>query len=120
MFEKRQNGRIDLGGMDIHCKMLHAPEVQVVDLSMGGGRLMSPKRLQIGAEYSFILSCNGERHTLNARVAWAKLASTVKADNGDVVPCYEVGVRFEQMFSDEAELLIQHIASRTAKKEPPG
>jgi hypothetical protein len=101
MEDKRTHKRIVMEGMDIQCKMLHAPEVHVLDLSMGGGRLVSPKRLHIGAEYSFVLSCNGESHPLKGVVTREKLVSILKADNGDVVPQYEVGIRFMDMKADD-------------------
>ena len=117
MDDKRTHKRIEMEGMDIQCKMLYAPEVHVLDLSLGGGRLVSPKRLHIGAEYTFILSCNGERHPLKGVVIWEKLASIRKAENGDVLPQYEVGVMFGQILSEDGERLLAFIKAHAAQHE---
>jgi len=117
MDDKRTHRRLELEGMDLQCKMLYAPEVQVLNLSLGGGRLVSPKRLHIGAEYTFILSRNGERHPLKGVVVWEKLASIQKADNGDVLPHYEVGVRFEEILSGEGEELLKFLEAHSERQE---
>lgn len=117
MDNKRTYQRIEMEGMDIQCKMLYAPEVHVLDLSMGGGRLVSPKRLHIGAEYSFVLSCNGERHPLKGVVIREKLVSILKAENGDAIPQYEVGIRFEEVLSGDGQRLLAFIEAHAGQHE---
>ena len=109
--------RLELQGMDIRCKMLYAPNVHVLDLGLGGGRLVSDRRLHIGAEYSFVLSCNGERHPLKGVVIWEKLASILKADNGDAVPEYEAGVQFDRVLTDDGERLLSFIEAHRERQE---
>jgi len=50
--EERRYKRFFIEGKDVQCRMFFATEVEILNISFGGGALSLNKRLNMGEEYT--------------------------------------------------------------------
>lgn len=109
MQEKRKFKRFIIEGMDVHCKMVLATEVEVLNISLGGALVSLNKRLNMGNEYTLKIDCGDNIVSLKGLVVWERLANLKKNENGELAPIYEAGLRFNETLSGKGADLIDFI-----------
>ncbi|MBI4684427.1 MAG: PilZ domain-containing protein [Nitrospirae bacterium] len=107
MEEKRQYKRITV--KEIAGSMFFASKVEIINISLGGAAIQLNKSLALGKEYSIKLENQGRKIELNGIVVWSVLKGSKKQPYGDVVPIYQVGVKFNDTLPPKAVELIGFI-----------
>ena len=111
MEERRKHRRFIIEGMDIHCKMLFATDVRLVNISFGGAALSLSEKLNMGGEYTLKIESEESVVSVPGVVVWEKMTELQKNERGEMVPRYEVGLRFQDVFTYKGNELIDFIES---------
>ena len=115
--EKRQYKRIVIEGIDIQCKMHFATEVRLLNISFSGAAIRLNKRLIMGSKYRLHLEREDRAITLNSVVIWERMVTSQSTEEGEMIPIYEVGIRFEDVLSDKGIQLIKFIEKNFVQGE---
>lgn len=115
--EKRKHKRFIVEGLDIQCKMMFAAEVGLLNISLGGVALTVDKKLNIGSEYTLNIDSEDGTIAIKGVIVWEKMAGLKENEHREMVPRYEVGMRFKSVFSDKGAELIDFIDSNIAEKQ---
>ena len=84
--DKRRHKRYILDPMDIHCDMVFATDVTLLDISFGGISVKADKRLNIGCDYIIKIRAEGNVMNLRGGVVWSVLSAQKDTLKGDVLP----------------------------------
>lgn len=112
MEERRRYPRITVEG--ITGKMLCAEKARVLNISLGGMAIEISKRLEINREYSLKLESKDDRFDFRGRVVWASLVGSLRGHGGDIIPVYQAGLKFVDLFDEKAQKLIEFIERHRA------
>ena len=115
--KKRKYKRVEIEGMDIQCKMQFATEVRLLNISFSGASIRLNKRLHMGSKYRLHLERGKTAITMNSIVVWEKMVTSQRNEKGDLVPIYEVGIKFEDVLSDKGAGLVSFIEKNFIQKE---
>lgn len=107
MEERRRYPRITVEG--ITGKMLCTEKAKVINISLGGMAIEISKRLEINREYSLKLESKEDRFDFKGRVVWASLVGSLRGHGGDIIPVYQAGLKFIDLFDEKAQRLIEFI-----------
>jgi Tfp pilus assembly protein PilZ len=107
---ERRYKRFTIGSMKIKGRLIFSKIVDIVDISLGGISLKADRRLNIGGEYILKIEEKGLHISVKATVIWASLHESVKSANGDLVPIYAVGMKFNESENEKISKLIEFIA----------
>lgn len=107
MEERRRYPRITVEG--ITGRLFSAEKAKVLNISLGGIAVEISKRLEINREYSLKLENKDDRFDFRGRVVWASLVGSLKGHGGDIIPVYQAGLKFIDLFDEKAQKLIEFI-----------
>lgn len=115
--EKRQYNRYIVENMDIHARTIFTTEIEILDISLGGARIQSAKRLKMGSKY--ILKLVKEQSTLPLKciVVWEQLSGSLKGSIGESIPVYTAGIEFEEIFSEKLIDLMHFLDDFAAREK---
>jgi len=94
---KRRYKRFTISRINITGRMLFANSVDIIDISAGGISLKTDKRLDMGGDYTLKLEGKDGIIGVKCTVVRSSLHECRKADNGDLVPVYSVGMKFNNV-----------------------
>jgi len=117
---ERRYKRFTIGSMKIKGRLIFSKIVDIVDISLGGISLKADRRLNIGGEYILKIEEKGLHISVKATVIWASLHESVKSANGDLVPIYAVGMKFNEPSNEKISELIKFIAPAGQKERSAG
>jgi c-di-GMP-binding flagellar brake protein YcgR len=87
-------------------------QIRVINISLGGMALETHNYLQFGRAYTLRLGQDERGLSLTGTVAWCALRHTVRNEQGEVLPVYRAGLKFEALSGDRSrelwELIRQH------------
>lgn len=106
----RRYKRFAIEAMKIKGRLMFSKVVDIIDVSLGGISLKADRRLNIGSEYILKIEEKGLQVSIKATVVWASLLESIKSANGDLVPIYAVGMKFNESGNDKISRLIEFIA----------
>ena len=89
----------------VNCSFSYSVEALVLNISLGGFAVRTGTQLSVGRMYRFRLGAGSDAVHLSGAVRWCRMAGTEKQETGDIVPVYEAGVAFDEVFSDQADHL---------------
>jgi len=117
--DQRQHKRFELDGLELKCNMFFKSDVTLVNISMGGAAIRLTRRLSMGRPYT--LSLRGPTETIQVRgtVMWEKLVGSHAEENGDVVPEYELGIAFDDVFTSSGSALLGMLDKWAATLDAP-
>ncbi len=107
----------------IHGNVLYTSDIEILNISIDGAAIETPKRLELNREYTFKIHFSGGVLDLKGRVVWAILISKEIKGSSTPVPLYRVGVKFSDTLSEKAQILIKFIEEnqdRTIEKRLGG
>jgi hypothetical protein len=105
--ENRRNPRYIVE--DIHGNVLYTSDIEVLNISVDGAAIETPRRLEVNREYSFRINYKDISLSLKGSVVWALLTSRSTKDAQSSVPVYRAGIKFTDVLSDKAEALLKFI-----------
>jgi len=114
--EERRYKRFFIEGMDVQCRMFFATEVEILNISFGGGALSLNKRLNMGEEYTLKIESDSHTISLKGVVVWVKMTSLTREVKGEKFPIYEVGMRFDDVLTGEGADLLNFIRENIPDK----
>jgi hypothetical protein len=115
MQDNRSHKRFTLNVTGINTRMVLVPEVNVIDISIGGILLKANRRLNIGSEYALKLGAKNRVISLRGAVIWSSLSESRAGVEGVVAPIYRAGLKFKNMSIDSITELLNFIEGH--KKE---
>jgi hypothetical protein len=92
MSEERRSPRYAAEG--INCNIMHTAMVDIIDINASGAALLSHVRLDINKEYALRLEEKDTIVPVRGVVMWSVLGGSAKGRYGEVIPIYEVGMKF--------------------------
>ncbi len=109
--EKRRFQRFNVNGR-LRGEVVLSSDVELQDISLGGVKFMTTKRMNPNSKCTFTLNFKGKRIAINATVVRSMLKGTKKVDN-DYLPIYEVALEFTNIedIKDDLETIIQELVS---------
>ncbi len=114
--ENRKNKRYVVEGLQ--GNVLYTSDIEVLNISIDGAAIETPRRLEINREYTFKLKFGENLINLRGKVVWAFLISKVNKETGLVMPVYRAGIKFTDTLSEKAMMLQNFInQNRTRKLE---
>ena len=113
----RRYERFTIDSLKINGRITFSKIVDIIDISLGGISLKTDRRLNIGNEYTLNINEKGLDISVKATVVWASLHQSVKSANGDLVPIYAVGMKFNESSNEKISELIKSIASPGQAKQ---
>ncbi len=112
--ENRRNPRYIVE--DIHGNVLYTSDIEVLNISVDGAAIETPRRLEVNREYSFRINYKDISLSLKGNVVWALLTSRSKKGAQASVPLYRAGIKFTDVLSEKAEVLLKYIEENREKK----
>jgi c-di-GMP-binding flagellar brake protein YcgR len=116
---KRRYKRYTVDCIKIAGRMLFANSVDIIDISAGGISLKTDRRLNMDGEYVLKLEGEDGLISLKGTVVRSSLHESRKADNGDLVPIYSVGMKFSNVSAEKTLELEKFIESYGEAGIPP-
>ncbi len=114
--ENRRNKRYVVEGLQ--GNVLYTSDIDVLNISIDGAAIETPRRLEINREYTFKLKFSETVLNLKGKVVWAFLISKVNKETGSIIPVYRAGIKFTDTLSEKAMMLQNFInQNRTRKLE---
>lgn len=105
--DKRRFKRYNVDG--IHGNMLYSADVNVVNISIDGASIETTKRLTIDKEYTLKIKFKDTVLNLKGSVAWSTLSHNETRKNGEVVPVYKAGIKFDYILTANSSELMKFI-----------
>lgn len=113
--ESRRYERFAIDVMNISGRMMFASTVTIIDISLGGISLHIDRALKLDNEYMLRIDANDRSISVKGVVVWSTLMGSRKTEEGDIVPLYSVGMRFDDLASEKINNLVEFIEAH--KKE---
>jgi c-di-GMP-binding flagellar brake protein YcgR len=108
--EQRRHKRFTVEG--IRGSMLFAPDMRILNISIGGAAIETTKRLNPGSEYTLKLEDSGKTLILKGNIAWSVISESKKGLRGEIIPMYKAGLQFTNVMTEKTAQLIEFIESR--------
>lgn len=96
--ERRTRERLSTDPIEVTSPTVQG---QVLNLSMDGLAIETATRLSPGKKLS--LKIDGEGHTIQGRVKWARLSSLRRGEQGDSKAIYRAGIAIENEDEDDSD-----------------
>ncbi len=109
MSEKRRHRRFGVDVTAVSGTVSPATAVKIVDISSSGISIKADRRLQIGNEYPLRLADKERVIRVKGTVIWSSLVESRKKENGETVPVYRSGMRFNGLSESEAAAVLHFI-----------
>lgn len=91
---------------DVHGSLLFRTQVRVRNLSVSGLALETAERLQLGRTYAIRLAGNDDAVDVHGTIRWCHLASARPKPGAEPHAVYEMGLAFEDVFTEKAKGLL--------------
>lgn len=114
--DKRKHTRVRIQSMDVKCTMRFDTEVALLNLSQSGACISLTKPLVMGKEYALHVETDGRTLSIKGIVVWERIAGSEKNVKGEVLPCYEVGLSFEHIYTEQGKELFQLLEDNVVPK----
>jgi hypothetical protein len=111
--EKRRYKRYNVDGFS--GNVLHLSELNVLNISIDGAAIETPKRLDVNREYMFKITYKDTALSLRGRVVWALLSYKRKKGSEEITPVYRAGIMFTDILSEKANTLLSFIEKNKIK-----
>jgi hypothetical protein len=111
--ENRKSGRYVVDG--ISGNVLNIADLDILNISIDGIAIETPKRLELNREYTFKIQSQDDILHLKGRVVWAMLFSREAKNSEKIIPVYRVGIHFSETLSEKANLLLNFIEEHKIK-----
>jgi len=105
--ERRKNKRYDVEGIE-GC-LTFVLNVKILNMSLDGMAVEANHMISVNKEYTIKVNHKGECLDLKGKVIWSKLYKTVVSPEGDVIPIYRAGIKFENVLSEKTLSLLDFI-----------
>jgi Tfp pilus assembly protein PilZ len=115
--ENRKFKRFAVDVMKISGKMMFASTVDIIDISLGGISLHVDRALKMGSEYMLRIETKDRSISVKGAVVWSTLSGSRKTAEGDIVPLYSVGMRFDDLASEKINDLVEFIESHKEEQD---
>jgi hypothetical protein len=115
--EKRRYKRYNVDGFS--GNVLHLSELNVLNISIDGAAIETPKRLDVNREYMFKITYKDTALSLRGRVVWALLSYKRKKGSEEITPVYRAGIMFTDILSEKANTLLSFIEKNQIKINYP-
>lgn len=106
---RRRFPRYEISGLAGH--LVVPLQIEVLNLSLGGMAVATSSYLHFNRAYTLRLVSDQQNISLTGKVAWCALKGTSRGVDGEVVPVYRAGLRFEAMSGERAKELWDLIRS---------
>jgi hypothetical protein len=107
--EKRKHTRVRIQSMDVKCAVRFDTEVSLLNISQSGACISLTKPLVMGKEYALHIETEGKTHSINGIVIWERIAGSEKNVKSEILPCYEVGLSFKGVYTEQGKELFHLI-----------
>jgi len=94
MSEGRVHKRYEVDLLDVTIAIIHASNIEIIDISLDGIALLAPKRLNIGEQYDVKIQSKGKALNIKGIVIWSNIDKIHKGLNSDAIPVYKAGLEF--------------------------
>lgn len=111
--ESRKYKRYDVER--IHGNVLNATDLDILNISIDGAAIETPKRLELNMEYTFKIKSQNDSLNIKGRVVWANLISKEEKDSNRVIPVYRVGIKFTETLNEKGTRLQNFIEENRTK-----
>jgi len=111
--DKRRHKRYPVEG--IHGNVLYPSDLQILNISIDGAAIETTKRLDLNREYTLRIKYKGAILNLKGRVVWSILGYRENKDSNEIIPVYRAGVRFVDIMSEKANILLKFIDDNKVK-----
>ena len=111
--ENRRCKRYEVGG--IRGNVLNTTDVDVLNISIDGAAIETPRRLEINREYAFKIRSENSFLQIKAQVVWAVLVSKGAKGSRTATPVYRAGLKFTEVLSEKADTLRHFIEENRAE-----
>jgi hypothetical protein len=111
----RKHKRFSARSLNLSAAALFAAKVELLDISLGGACVKSPKRLQSGNTCMLKFEDGEIADPINGTVMWERLAEHKVDLSGEVVSSYVAGIKFDKAFSQLTEnmkLMVENLPFR--------
>lgn len=115
--EYRKFKRFAIDIMKISGRMMFASTVDIIDISLGGISLHVDRSLKIGTEYMLRIDTSNHSISVKGTVVWSTLGGSRKTEEGDIVPLYSVGMRFNNLASEKINDLVNFIEAHKEEQD---
>ncbi|NOZ24740.1 MAG: PilZ domain-containing protein [Nitrospirae bacterium] len=105
--ERRKNKRYDVEGIE-GC-LTFVLNVKILNMSLDGMAVEANHMISVNKEYTIKVNHKGELLDLKGRVIWSKLYKTTVTPEGDVIPIYRAGIKFEDVLNEKTLSLLAFI-----------
>ncbi len=112
--DRRTHKRYEVDNLSGHLTFIL--DVKILNMSLDGMAIETNKLVTVNRDYSVKLECNDENIRLTGKVVWSTLARTAHLPNGDVVPIYRAGLKFEKVLSEKAHKINKFIEKNRVLK----
>jgi hypothetical protein len=114
--EKRKHTRVRIQSMDVKCAVRFDTEVSLLNISQSGACISLTKPLVMGKEYALHIETEGKTHSINGIVIWERIAGSEKNVKSEILPCYEVGLSFKGVYTEQGKELFHLIEDNVVPK----
>lgn len=106
---KRRFPRFEVAGLGGH--LVVPIQIRVINVSLGGMALETNSYLQFGRGYTLKLEGGDRSLSLTGTVAWCALRETTRNPEGEILPVYRAGLKFEALSGEHSRELWDLIRS---------
>lgn len=117
MTNNRKHERLSSKGLNIHCKVHFATEIDLLNISNSGALVSLVKPLHIGQRYTLHVRHEDKEISLTGVVVWERLAGSRTNEEGEIVPLYKAGIKFDSILTKKGTELIGFIETSFLPKE---
>jgi len=100
----------------VHGRIATAIDVEVMNMSLGGLAIKSPRRLTVGSACTLHIEIEGADLSLTGTVVWSVL-SEINSVGEETVPYYSAGLSFADVINDRLQLLLRFIDAHKVTPE---
>ncbi len=108
--ERRQRRRHDLD--DVRASVLFSHQCRVLNLSSDGMAVQTAVALSPGRSYTVKIEAGAPQLRLSGTVAWCRLQSTKRNEEGESQPQYAAGIELQRGLSETARELLRLLEDR--------
>ena len=117
MPNNRKHERLSSKGLNIHCKVHFATDIDLLNISNSGALVSLVKPLHIGQKYTLHIRHEDSDISLTGVVVWERLVGSKTNEEGEIVPLYKAGIKFDSILTKKGSELISFIETSFLPKE---
>ncbi len=109
MDDNRRNKRFKLNVLEVNATAMFTKEVKVIDISIDGVSFESTKLINLGSSCALRLTDTRKSISLKGIVVWSSLTKTREGQGGEVIPIYNVGMKFTDISPEKRVEILNFI-----------